>query len=232
MMGLMAARAALAALIIASLQMGVASAAAITGHRGRASVRLPSHRSRILASAPAQPLWAGTLLISIVGSGELALRVSFEEEPGYEPPQGAIRVDECPAVIPGGRARWILSEDPDDRRDGFWIWGLLKEPAYPFILFELDLNVECKLPDGQKLGAGTYYFRGDHSADKEKGSTLARGQVMRKLPISVALPGSEATYMEASGVGSYVARVASASDVDERTVAETSSADASGAGQE
>ena len=36
-------------------------------------------------------------------------------------------------------ARWRLSEDPEDQKDSLWIWGLFKEPLYPFLLLELDL---------------------------------------------------------------------------------------------
>ena len=35
---------------------------------------------------------------------------------------------------------WLLSEDPDDRKDGLWIWGLFEEPLYPFILLKLSFK--------------------------------------------------------------------------------------------
>ena len=100
--------------------------------------------------------------------GELfVVDVQFEEEEGYEPPQGTITqvkvsvqkqkqsadsastdastdadadastddnasgsADEKSNVqylkVKGGR--WKLSEDPEDRKDGLWIWGLFQEP--------------------------------------------------------------------------------------------------------
>eukprot|EP00965_Chrysotila_dentata_P097531 3223222-Pleurochrysis_carterae.AAC.3 len=53
--------------------------------------------------------------------------VRFALDEGYEPPQGLIRVESC---LPEGAlklgempTRWMLSEDPDDRKDSLWIWG-------------------------------------------------------------------------------------------------------------
>jgi len=174
---------------------------------------IPSQRvgaraeSRVAMEVDEEILWTGTLFISLNGEDSVAIRAQFVEEVGYEPPQGIVRVDECPQLVEGGRSRWILSEDPDDRKDGLWVWGLFKEPLYPFILFELELDVPCTLPDGTNLEAGVYYFQGDHSADEESGSTLTSGKVSRKVAVSVPLPGAEDfAYQDAQPVGSYVAR--------------------------
>jgi hypothetical protein len=77
------------------------------------------------------------------------LQVNFIEEDGYEPPQGTVQ-----QVLRGGAAednntgredrlvissgRWKLSEDPNDRKDGLWVWGLFKEPLYPFMLLQME----------------------------------------------------------------------------------------------
>ena len=45
---------------------------------------------------------------------------------------------------------WQLSEDPDDKRDGLWIWGLFEEPLYPFLLVSLD-SERIGLPEGGRL---------------------------------------------------------------------------------
>ena len=45
---------------------------------------------------------------------------------------------------------WQLSEDPDDKRDGLWIWGLFEEPLYPFLLVSLDSET-IGLPEGGRL---------------------------------------------------------------------------------
>jgi hypothetical protein len=37
-----------------------------------------------------------------------------------------------------GKSRWILSEDPNDRKDGLWVWGLFKEPLYPYMLLSFE----------------------------------------------------------------------------------------------
>merc|ERR1712087_237795 len=71
----------------------------------------------------------------------------FLEDEGYEPPQGTIRQaqskDEDSGTAYGlniASGRWQLSEDPEDRKDGLWIWGLFKEPLYPFLLLQFDVE--------------------------------------------------------------------------------------------
>lgn len=76
----------------------------------------------------------------------------FIELEGYEPPQGTFRQEN---VTPTSgdvnnitttsrlkivKSRWLLSEDPNDRKDGLWVWGLFKEPLYPFMLLELETD--------------------------------------------------------------------------------------------
>lgn len=80
----------------------------------------------------------------------LALRVKFIEEEGYEPPQGIVQqcIDDDQknkdvAVIKS--SRWQLSEDPNERKDSLWIWGLFKEPLYPYLLLRMDFE-EIPLP--------------------------------------------------------------------------------------
>jgi len=45
--------------------------------------------------------------------------------------------------------RWSLSEDPNDRKDSLWIWGLFKEPLYPFLLLQFEIDSIC-LPGEEK----------------------------------------------------------------------------------
>ena len=70
---------------------------------------------------------------------------SFVEEEGYEPPQGSFTQrssqqggDDSGERLQIVKSRWQLSEDPEDRKDGLWIWGLFKEPLYPFMLLQLE----------------------------------------------------------------------------------------------
>jgi hypothetical protein len=84
------------------------------------------------------------------------IRVQFIEDEGYEPPQGILRQlddkareEEKENQQPGlslTTSRWILSEDPDDRKDSLWIWGLFKEPLYPFLLLQMEVD-EIQLDD-------------------------------------------------------------------------------------
>jgi hypothetical protein len=81
--------------------------------------------------------------------GELfSVDVQFKEDEGFEPPQGTVvqvqtSNDESSSSsrinalkIKGGR--WKLSEDPNDRKDGLWVWGLFSEPLYPFMLLNIE----------------------------------------------------------------------------------------------
>jgi len=90
--------------------------------------------------------------------GIYVVQAKFIEEEGYEPPQGLLQqvVTEVSAsdedetneektssttpqmIVSTGR--WTLSEDPEDRKDGLWIWGLFKEPLYPFLLLQFDVE--------------------------------------------------------------------------------------------
>eukprot|EP00529_Nitzschia_sp_RCC80_P030912 CAMPEP_0113469958 /NCGR_PEP_ID=MMETSP0014_2-20120614/16183_1 /TAXON_ID=2857 /ORGANISM="Nitzschia sp." /LENGTH=302 /DNA_ID=CAMNT_0000362483 /DNA_START=28 /DNA_END=936 /DNA_ORIENTATION=+ /assembly_acc=CAM_ASM_000159 len=97
----------------------------------------------------------------------IAIRVKFIEEVGYEPPQGEV-VQVMDAAVEGGEdtsgddgrlspkivsSRWQLSEDPNDRKDSLWIWGLFAEPLYPFMLLRLDFD-EISLPGSATEEAG------------------------------------------------------------------------------
>jgi len=72
----------------------------------------------------------------------IALKLQFVEERGYEPPQGKIFiVDDLSGVVKcndkGFAGPWTLSEDKNDRKDGLWIWGLFEEPKYPYLYFNI-----------------------------------------------------------------------------------------------
>ena len=64
----------------------------------------------------------------------------FEDLVGYEPPQGTLNlIDEAGERRAAGT--WRLSEDPDEQRDGLWVWGLFEEPLYPFLLVVANLHI-------------------------------------------------------------------------------------------
>jgi len=105
--------------------------------------------------------------------------VKFIEEEGYEPPQGSIQQilpaqeedgsDSAPVQylkVTGGR--WQLSEDPEDRKDGLWVWGLFKEPLYPFMLLQIETE-EYSLVGGDAIEPLTLYAQINHKRDKETG---------------------------------------------------------------
>ena len=114
-------------------------------------------------------------------SRSMAMTVNFVVDEGYEPPQGRIvpvtnSDDASIFVDASARSRWQLSEDPDDRRDGFWIWGLFEEPLYPFLLFNICFN-DISLPgDGEVIPGFTMFSQIDHLCDRKTGSvTLKEG---------------------------------------------------------
>ena len=84
------------------------------------------------------------------------INVQFIEESGYEPPQGYLQQlqqtdgedkgDEKPR-LQVVKSRWQLSEDPNERKDSLWVWGLFEEPLYPFMLLQLETN-RIVLPGG------------------------------------------------------------------------------------
>jgi len=93
--------------------------------------------------------------------GIYVVKAKFIEEEGYEPPQGLLEqcfikkdaIDDETSESEGEKrtlpsssqmiirsGRWTLSEDPNDRKDSLWIWGLFKEPLYPFLLLQFDVE--------------------------------------------------------------------------------------------
>jgi len=107
----------------------------------------------------------------------------FEVEEGYEPPQGRLlpqqsaslpeELDGFKLVDTSALNRWQLSEDPDDRKDGLWIWGLFEEPLYPFCLLQLTLkDVVVGSKDGEPsevLGPLTVFAQISHVCDRKTG---------------------------------------------------------------
>jgi len=72
--------------------------------------------------------WRVRLDLTAPGSAtpvSITASVRFEEEDGFEPPQGFMIVDSCKpeGALALGRqgTRWVLSEDPEDRKDSLWI---------------------------------------------------------------------------------------------------------------
>lgn len=112
----------------------------------------------------------------------------FMEDENYEPPQGTIQVlekDEDGEVeesssskssnlLLKAKGRWTLSEDPDDRKDSLWIWGLFKEPLYPFLLLTLETP---EIPYGEEededsIPPMVIYSQIKHRRDSERGAVL------------------------------------------------------------
>ena len=101
--------------------------------------------------------------------------VQFREEEGYEPPQGSITTAEGdPLKIT--KSYWKLSEDPNDRKDGLWIWGLFKEPLYPFMLLQMEVD-EIPLSEDDTIQPLQLYAQINHKRDDEAGVILEAGEL-------------------------------------------------------
>ena len=113
----------------------------------------------------------------------LTADVCFVEDRGYEPPQGIVMVlpsKEHPnaATLTIEKSRWQLSEDPNDRKDGLWIWGLFSEPLYPFLLLTMEMS-RIPLPgdDGDFIKPLQLYAQITHKRDETEGVMLSSAEL-------------------------------------------------------
>ena len=113
--------------------------------------------------------------------------VNFIEDSGYEPPQGIVKQivnvlpDQENSVGPSlkiEKSRWQLSEDPNERKDGLWIWGLFSEPLYPFLLLSIETS---RLPlladDGDFIKPLQLFAQITHTRDTNEGVVLSNAEL-------------------------------------------------------
>jgi len=132
------------------------------------------------------------------------VEAQFLEDVGYEPPQGTVRQvtsdvkdkEEGPNnVLEISSSFWKLSEDPNERKDGLWVWGLFEDPLYPFMLLQLETK-EIALPgeEGDGIKPLKLYAQINHSRDKEEGVVLQASALnVRELETMKADPFGAAT---------------------------------------
>lgn len=144
---------------------------------------------------------------------------SFIEEEGYEPPQGLFKPTGVQSSSEEGReagidgmsleltnSRWKLSEDPDDPRDGLWVWGLFKEPLYPFMLLQMETK-ELTLPsaddeDADSIPPLKLFAQINHIRNKEEGTVkLQNANLNVRVLEQVQLPGATVDLYEEEAVG-------------------------------
>ncbi len=170
-------------LLGALMLLGVATALQVTRSQAPRMSGVSSASKKFLSE---DFTWRVTLQLTGVAE-KIVATLRFREEEGYEPPQGLLRVMDC---LPAGvldqavECRWKLSEDPDDPKDSLWIWGLFKEPLYPYVLFSARTAEEIgELPAGTQL-----YFQGEHRRDPDAGVRLGEGVLTTRQ--AVTLPGN------------------------------------------
>jgi len=105
------------------------------------------------------------------------VETQFIEDIGYEPPQGSLRQvfpeDVDSRVLKIEDSYWKLSEDPEERKDGLWVWGLFKEPLYPFMLLQMQTE-KVPIPGEEEdfVKPLKLFAQINHSRDDEKGVIL------------------------------------------------------------
>jgi len=125
----------------------------------------------------------------------------FIEDEGFEPPQGTIEqvkvqggetTTEPLGTLQLNRSRWILSEV--ERKDGLWVWGLFKEPLYPYLLLEVE-TAQFELPGGEDSILPLKLFAQiKHARDEEKGVILSPAELkIREMETVKADPIGAAT---------------------------------------
>jgi len=148
---------------------------------------------------------------------------NFIEEEGYEPPQGLFQETKKPSTAESGQgeegadgsgtslevsnSRWKLSEDPDDPKDGLWIWGLFKEPLYPFMLLQMETK-ELRLPsstdgeNGDSIPPLKLYAQLNHVRNKDEGTVeLQSANLNIRVLEQIKLPGATVDLFEEEAVG-------------------------------
>lgn len=140
---------------------------------------------------------------------------NFIEEEGYEPPQGFFRPsprppgnndDEDGSPASAGTAlemtgsRWKLSEDPDDPKDGLWIWGLFKEPLYPYMLLQMETS-RLGVPGDDGIPPLKLYAQIGHARSEERGVELRTANLNVRVLERVELPGASVDLYEEEAVG-------------------------------
>mmetsp|Transcript_13890 Transcript_13890/g.29768 ORF Transcript_13890/g.29768 Transcript_13890/m.29768 type:complete len:253 (-) Transcript_13890:103-861(-) len=149
---------------------------------------------------------------------------NFIEEEGYEPPQGLFTPTSTPSskeqveegeepesdggmFLEVSNSRWKLSEDPDDPKDGLWIWGLFKEPLYPFMLLQMETK-ELTLPSsGDDENADSIpplklYAQINHFRNKDEGTVkLQTANLNIRILEQIQLPGATVDLFEEEAVG-------------------------------
>ncbi|EJK53411.1 hypothetical protein THAOC_27162 [Thalassiosira oceanica] len=142
---------------------------------------------------------------------------SFIEEEGYEPPQGTFVANERRSssgedlsesdttILKVKSSRWKLSEDPDDPKDGLWIWGLFKEPLYPFMLLQIETE-KLTLPSGIDEEADSIpplklFAQINHARKEDVGVELQAANLNVRILEQIQLPGASVDLYEEEPVG-------------------------------
>ena len=116
------------------------------------------------------------------------LSAQFLEDNGFEPPQGRIQLLGDSNRLELTNSYWKLSEDPEDRKDGLWVWGLFKEPLYPFLLLQMETS-EIQLVDDDSIPPLQLYAQINHKRDDSgvvlEGSYSLKTKRSERYPVDI-----------------------------------------------
>ena len=115
----------------------------------------------------------------------------FREEEGYEPPQGIFvpQTAEKDDTVTRrsmriAQSRWKLSEDPNDRKDGLWVWGLFKEPQYPYMLFSFEtFPILWNEATQDSIPSLQLYVQLNHTRNRDTGAVSLASNMLYDLKI-------------------------------------------------
>lgn len=177
--------------------------------RGRDAVRVALSATTTKTTLTEETSWNLRFVLRGVSTNEgkkvdeiFSITGQFLEETGYEPPQGSLKqidiTDDNQLKITKGY--WKLSEDPNDRKDGLWIWGLFEEPLYPFLLLQIETDPIPLSSGGGNSTVADYikplqlYAQINHKREKDVGVVLEASELkVRQLETIKADPFGAAT---------------------------------------
>lgn len=114
--------------------------------------------------------------------------VVFDEAENYEPPQGSLTVTSASERgLQLESSRYKLSEDPNERKDSLWIWGLFKDPLYPFLLLEMTTKpfLFGGGDDAEVLPSLKLYIQMGHKMERNKEKRGARSSILSPAMVTM-----------------------------------------------
>jgi len=178
-------------------------------------VSTPLHMTAVVPTLNEDTTWKFRLFLTGLKSSDgkdigdqiFNLKARFQEDVGYEPPQGTVEQiftdddSEDEKQLKIKFARWTLSEDPDDRKDGLWVWGLFKEPLYPYLLLTVETEALVLETESEVvLPSSTFFAKIPHRRN-DGAVELENTEIFLRSFEKLQLVGAVAEYTEDMAIG-------------------------------